>query len=76
MVADEKWFAMSADDECLRFATPAEDYPRECIRLATLTDNQEVREHLVELAGWRMVDAGHRRPREFDNVIPLRRPRR
>jgi hypothetical protein len=62
---------MPADDECFRFAEPAEDYAGECIRLAALTDNQEVRERLVELAGRRRVDAGHERPREVDNVIPL-----
>jgi hypothetical protein len=76
MVADEKWFSMSADDECFRFAVPAEDYAGECIRLAALTDNQEVREHLVELAGRCMVDAGHERPRQLGNVIPLRVRRR
>src|SRR5262245_17133820 len=76
MVADEKWFAMSADDECFRFAVPAEDYAGECMRLAALSDNQEVREHLFELAGRRMVDVGQARPRQLDNVIPLPVPRR
>jgi hypothetical protein len=38
--------------------------------------NQEVREHLFELASRRMVDAGHERLRQVDNVIPLRVPRR
>src|SRR5262249_2856087 len=70
MVADEKWFAMSADEECFRFAVPAEDYAGECIRLAALTDNQEVREHLVELAGRCMVAAGHGRLGNWATVLP------
>jgi hypothetical protein len=47
------------------------DYATECIRLAGLTDDLEVRDQLVELAGRYLADA-RARYKQSDNVIPLR----
>ena len=47
------------------------DYATECIRLAGLTDDWEVRDQLVELAGRYLADARGERY-QSDNVIPLR----
>jgi hypothetical protein len=48
------------------------DYATECIRLAGLTDDLEVRDQLVELAGRYLADARGERYKLSDNVIPLR----
>lgn len=50
MVAREFHFAMYADEECLRFAMPAENYACEWVRLAGLTDNEDIRNQLLEMA--------------------------
>ena len=48
------------------------DYATECIRLAGLTDDLEVRDQLVELASRYLADARGERYKQSDNVIPLR----
>jgi hypothetical protein len=52
------------------------DYVAECIRLAGLVDDLEVRDQLVELACLFMADARDERYKQSDNVIPLRAGRR
>ena len=47
------------------------DYATECIRLAGLTDDLEVRDQLVEFAGRYLADARGERYKQSDNVIPL-----
>ena len=48
------------------------DCATECIRLAGLTDDLEVRDQLVELAGRWMADARDKCCGQANNVIPLR----
>ena len=48
------------------------DYVAECIRLAGLTGDLEVRDQLVELAGRYLANARGGRYQQSDNVIPLR----
>ena len=48
------------------------DYATECIRLAGLTDDLEVRDQLVELAGRYLADARGERYKQSNNVILLR----
>jgi hypothetical protein len=52
------------------------DYATECVRLAALTGNLEVRDQLLELAGRRLADARDERCRQSDNVISLSARRR
>jgi hypothetical protein len=56
---------MTVDPEYTEYAT-------ECIRLAGLTDDLEVRDQLVELAGRYLAGARGERYKQSDNVIPLR----
>jgi hypothetical protein len=48
------------------------DCVAECIRLAGLTDDLEVRDELVELASRYLTDARDVRYKKSDNVISLR----
>jgi hypothetical protein len=52
------------------------DSADECIRLAGLTDDLEVRDKLVELACRFMANARDERYKQSDNVVPLRAGRR
>jgi hypothetical protein len=49
------------------------DNATECIRLAGLTDDLDVRDQLVALASWWMAHARDKRCGQANKVIPLRR---
>jgi hypothetical protein len=60
---------LNSDKECMRHAA-------ECVRLAGLTDDLNVRDQLVELAQDWIAAAQRERPRSGDErVVPLRNPR-
>jgi hypothetical protein len=60
---------LNSDKECMRHAA-------ECVRLAGLTDDLNVRDQLVELAQNWIAAAQRERPRSGDErVVPLRNPR-
>jgi hypothetical protein len=71
MVAAEDRFAMSADEECFHFASPAKNYASECVRLAGLTDDEDLRNQLLEMARQWIAERDERRVIAF----PSRRRR-
>ena len=56
---------MVTDEECV-------DYARECVRLASLTADQEIRDQLLNMAREWMATAMHER----HNAVRARRARR
>jgi hypothetical protein len=62
---------MPADEECFRFAMPAKNYASECVRLAGLTDDEDLRNQLLEMARQWIAERDERRVIAF----PSRRRR-
>jgi hypothetical protein len=59
---------MAADEECV-------DYARECVRLAGLATDQELREQLLQMARNWMAEAMHERCKDAVKLKPTS-PRR